>query len=94
MKNVFVRKVSAEEAAEEYIMLPKNERGYFPPLNKSFLLVDGGKRRIEEVESYRCEYRGPEKPYKHYFLIKSGLQSGNSVKISKNGEPIFSLKIK
>jgi len=75
-------------------MLPKNERGYFPPLNKSFLLVDGGKRRIAKVESYRRECRGPEKPYEHYFLIKSGLQRGNSVKISKNGGAIFSLKIK
>jgi hypothetical protein len=94
MKQVFVRKVSTEEAAEGYIMLPKNELGYFPPLNRSFLLVDEGKHRKVKVESYHCECRGPKKPHEHYFLVKPGLQRGKNIEIRKDGEATFSLKIK
>jgi hypothetical protein len=94
MKKVFVRKISTEEAAEGYIMVPKNELGYFPPINKSFLLIDEGKHRKTKVESYHCECRGPKKPHEHYFLKKSGLQKWNNVEICKEGEEIFSLKIK
>jgi hypothetical protein len=94
MKKVFTRTVSAEESVEGYIMVPKNELRYFPPGKKRFLLVDEGKRRKVKVESYQCECRGPEKPHKHYFLRKPGLQRGNSVEICKDGEAKFSLKIK
>jgi hypothetical protein len=93
MKKVFTRKVSAEESAEGYIMVPKNELRYFPPGNKRFLLVDEGKRRKIKVESYQCKCRGPEKPHEHYFLRKPGLQKGDSVEICRDSESIFSLKI-
>jgi hypothetical protein len=94
MTKVFIRKVSAAEAAEGYIMLPKNELRYFPPEHKSFLLVDEGKHRKVKVESYHCECRGPEKPHEHYFLRKPGLQRGNNVEICKDGEIKYFLKTK
>jgi len=94
MEKGFTRKISTEEAAEGYIFIPKNELGFFPPTHKYFQLLDEGKRRKAKVESYHCECRGPEKPHEHYFLIKSGLQKNKCVEICKNGEEIFSLKMK
>jgi hypothetical protein len=94
MEKVFKRKLSTEEAAEGYILIPKSDLGFFPPTNKIFTLVDEGKHRRAKVQSYHCECRGPEKPHEHYFLQKSGLQKWNNVEIRKNSEALFSLKIK
>ena len=93
MEKVFKRKISMREAAEGYILIPKNDLGFFPPINKSFQLMDEGKHRRAKVQSYHCECRGPENPHEHYFLNKSGLQRWNNVEISKNSEALFSLKI-
>ncbi len=89
-----MRKISAEEAAEGYIMIPKNELGFFPLVNKNFQLFDEGKQRKAKIKTYHCECRGPEKPHEHYFLIKSGLQKYDNVEIYKDNGAIFSLKIK
>ena len=94
MKKLFVRKISAAEAAEEYILIPKNELGYFPAINKSFMVVDTGSRRKGKVESYRCQCRGPEEPHEHYFLATSGLHKMDTVEICKIDETSYSLKIK
>jgi hypothetical protein len=94
MKRIFLRKVSVVEATEEYILIPKNELGYFPPVNKTFQLVDEGNRRKAKVESYQCNCRGPEEPHEHFFLTKSCLQKMDNVEICKVDETSYSLIIK
>jgi hypothetical protein len=94
MKKTFIRKISAVEASEEFILIPKNELGYFPPRKKSFMVIENGSRRKVKVESYRCRCRGPKEPHEHYFLTKSGLQKMDTVEICKVDETSYSLKTK
>ncbi len=80
MNDTYERKISAEEAAESYVMILKDRLDFFPPIGETFQL-DGAPAK---VESRHCECRGPEKPHEHYFIRRAGLAKGQRVTITRN----------
>jgi hypothetical protein len=80
----YVRKISSEEAREGYVMILKNQLGFFPAVGKAFHLVHDNLRSRARVESYRCTCRGPELPHEHYFIRWKGLKARDKIEIRKN----------
>lgn len=78
------RKVSAEEATTDQIMVTKDRLAFFPAVGRPFTLLHGGRRLTSRVEAHPCECRGPESPHEHYFIRWIGLQAGDRVTISSD----------
>ena len=87
-KFAYSRKISSEEAAEGYVLVLKSKLSFFPPLGKTFQLVQDGKQRRVRVESYRCACRGPDLPHEHYFIRWKGLRSGDKLEIREDAEKL------
>jgi len=85
-RHVYSRKVSSEEAREEYLLVLKNKLRLFPPLGKKFSLVQDGVVEDVKVESYPCTCRGPELPHEHYFIRWKGLRPKDRVEIREDIE--------
>jgi hypothetical protein len=79
----YARKISSEEAKEEYILVLKNKLSFFPPRNTLFEMTAGTLRKKVAVESYRCTCQGPDEPHEHYFIQWKGLKAGDRLTITK-----------
>ena len=85
-KNLYYRKISAEEANKGFIFILKNKLSFFPSLESEFILNENNSPREVKVESYPCTCRGPDKPHEHYFIRWDGLNTGDKIKITKEGD--------
>ncbi|MFQ6112757.1 MAG: hypothetical protein ACE5NG_01570 [bacterium] len=65
-KTRFRRKLSAEEAGENYIMIQKKELDFFPKVGRPFKLKVSDKEFDTYVQAVECWCRGPDKPHSHY----------------------------
>ncbi len=83
-RDVYTRKVSAEEAREGYILVLKSGLRFFPKVWAGFELIDAGRRTEARVESRACTCRGRDLPHEHYFIRRSGLAPGDRVEIEKD----------
>ena len=81
---IYSRKISSEEAKENYILVFKDKLAFFPSSGKQFDLAHGSTNKRAKVESYRCTCRGPESPHAHYFIRWAGLKPGDVVFIKKD----------
>ena len=70
-KKQFKRKLSAEEADGNYILIQKKELDFFPKVGKPFKLQVGEKGINSYVEAVECWCQGPKKPHSHYRLNAS-----------------------
>jgi hypothetical protein len=94
VKNIYLRKISREEADNGYIFVLKNMLGFFPGIGEEFQLLDGRNYRTAKVESYPCLCQGPDEPHKHFFISKAGLKKGDNVEILKvQNETKYKLRI-
>lgn len=94
MKNIYLRKISREEADNGYIFVLKNMLGFFSGVGKEFQLRDGRNYRTAKVESYPCLCQGPDEPHEHFFISKTGLKKGDIVEILKiQGDAKYQLRI-
>jgi len=82
-EKVYSRRISSEEARENYILVLKNMLPFFPALRKRFTLVRNQVRASARVESYPCTCRGPDEPHEHYFIRWDALNAGDKVEIRK-----------
>lgn len=90
----YTRKISSEEAKEEYILVLKNKLSFFPPRNTLFEMTADTLRKNVAVESYRCTCQGPDEPHDHYFIRWKGLKKGDTLTITKGAGPAgYRLKI-
>ena len=80
----YTRRISSEEAREGYVMVVKSKLSYFPPLGKTFELVQNGRRSKARVQSYQCTCRGPESAHEHYFFVWKGLRRGDKIEVREN----------
>lgn len=92
-KIIYSRKISKEEANNDFIFILKNKLSYFPELENAFELKGDNLSREVKVESYPCTCRGPERPHEHYFIRWEGLKAGNKVEIIKSSDDRYNLKI-
>ncbi len=67
-KQRFKRKLSAEEAGGNYILIQKKELDFFPKAGKPFKVQVGEKGVNSSVEAVECWCQGPKKPHSHYRL--------------------------
>ena len=65
-KEVFKRKLSAEEAGGNYILVQKRELDFFPKVGQQFKLQVGEKDVKTYVEAIECWCQGPKKPHSHH----------------------------
>lgn len=79
----YARRISSEEAKEEYILVLKNRLSFFPPRNTLFDITAGTSRKRVAVESYRCTCQGPDEPHNHYFIRWKGLKRRDRLTITK-----------
>ena len=87
MKNaVYSRKISSKEAQKGFIFILKNKLSFFPSLESEFILNENNSPREVKIESYPCTCRGPDKPHEHYFIRWDGLNTGDKIKITKEGD--------
>ncbi len=94
MKSTYLRKISREEADNDYIFVLKNMLGFFPGIGKEFQLKDGRCYRAAKIEPYPCCCQGPEEPHEHFFISKTGLSKGDVVEILKiQGDAKYQLRI-
>ncbi|TDI95005.1 MAG: hypothetical protein E2O76_14035 [Caldithrix sp.] len=70
-KKQFKRKLSAEEAGGNYILIQKKELDFFPKVGKPFKLQVGEKGVNSYIEAVECWCQGPKKPHSHYRLNAS-----------------------
>ncbi len=70
-KKQFKRKLSAEEAGGNYILIQKKELDFFPKAGKPFELQVGEKSIHSYIEAVECWCQGPKKPHSHYRLNAS-----------------------
>ncbi len=96
-KNRFKRKLSAEEANGNFIMIQKKELDFFPKVGKPFNLKIGDEDIEIYIEAVECWCQGPKKPHSHYrinantFRDKFKLQWGTKVIIEKLTEKEYGL---
>ncbi len=83
-KNVYIRKISSEEASKGYILVLKNKLSFFPPMGKQFIIVQDSEERKSKLESYPCACQGPDAPHEHYFIRWKGLKAKEKVEIEKD----------
>ncbi|HLF20405.1 MAG TPA: hypothetical protein VI704_06415 [Bacteroidota bacterium] len=82
----YSRKISSEEARENYILVYKDKLAFFPSLGRQFDLTHGTMHKRAKVESYQCTCRGPESRHEHYFIRWDGLKQGDMVFIKKDAK--------
>ena len=96
-KKQFKRKLSAEEAGENYILIQKKELDFFPKVGKPFKLQVGKKGINSYIEAIECWCRGPKKPHSHYRLNASEFKEvvrmhwGAKIRIEKLSPEKFKL---
>lgn len=66
MDKQFKRKLSAEEAGGNYILIQKKELDFFPKAGKPFKLQVGDKEIKTFIEAVECWCQGPKKPHSHF----------------------------
>jgi hypothetical protein len=66
VKKQFKRKLSADEAGGNYIMVQKKELDFFPKVGKPFKLKVGDKKVETFIKAVECWCQGPNKPHSHY----------------------------
>ncbi|MBI4428908.1 MAG: hypothetical protein HY562_07300 [Ignavibacteriales bacterium] len=82
--DTYSRKISAEEARENYILVYKEKLAFFPMLGRQFDLMHGATHKRAKVESYHCECRGPESAHEHYFIRWEGLKAGDNIFVQRD----------
>jgi hypothetical protein len=90
---VYARKISPEEARENYIMVSKDKLPLFPTKGRTFEIVQGSKRSEAKVESYHCECRGPDSPHEHFFIRWQGLKAGDEIFIKRDENKVGRYKL-
>lgn len=96
-RNQMRRKISGEEARENYIMVLKKDLDFFPKVGKPFKLKVGGKEFESRVLAVECWCQGPQKPHSHYridtnpFRDLVQLRRGSKVTIEKQGDGQYAL---
>jgi hypothetical protein len=85
-KDVYSKKITAEEEKEGYVIILKDRLSFFPALGRRFQMVQSGHSRRAKVESYPCTCRGPDLPHSHFFLRVSALRSGDRVTFRKDSK--------
>ena len=83
---IYSRKISSEEARENYILVYKDKLAFFPTPGRQFEVTHGAMHKRAKVESYPCACRGPEAPHEHYFIRWDGLKQGDTVFIKKDAK--------
>jgi hypothetical protein len=83
-KRTYSRKVSSEEAQEDYLLVLKSNLQLFPHLRKEFDLVQNHVAGKAKVESYTCTCRWLELPHEHYFIRWKGLRPKDKVEIRED----------
>jgi hypothetical protein len=98
-KEQFKRKLSTDEAMENYIMIQKRELDFFPKAGKPFKLKIGRKEVELAVKGVECWCMGPQKPHSHYRIDANPLRDhvklswGTKVVIEKSGEEKYKLVV-
>jgi len=82
----YSRKISSEEAKENYILVFKDKLAFFPSQGRQFDLTHGTTHKRSKVESYPCACRGPESPHEHYFIRWGGLKEGDMIFIKNDAK--------
>ena len=95
MKTTYERKISSEEAEQEYFLVLKNRLSFFPEVGSSFSIQDENKTKRVKVESYICHCQGVELPHEHYFVKWKGLAKGDIFRVQKisDAKNIFSVTV-
>ncbi len=91
--DTYSRKISSEEARENYILVYKDNLAFFPMLGKQFDLTHGTTHKRAMVESYHCECRGPESPHEHYFIRWEGLKPGDNIFLQRDSRKAGTYKL-
>jgi hypothetical protein len=78
----YVRRVSAQEAREGFLLVEKRSLSLFPPVGEAFDL-DGREVRVETLP---CTCRGPDKPHEHWIVRVPGLEKGDRIVIERTAE--------
>ncbi|MBI3005524.1 MAG: hypothetical protein HYY49_08935 [Ignavibacteriales bacterium] len=91
--DTYSRKISAEEACENYILVYKDKLAFFPMLGKQFDLMHGGTHKRAMVESYHCECRGAESPHEHYFIRWDGLTAGDNIFLQRDPRKAWTYRL-
>jgi hypothetical protein len=78
----YVRRVSAQEAREGFLLVEKRSLSFFPPVGEPFDL-DGREARVETLP---CTCRGPDKPHEHWIVRAPGLEKGDRIVIERTAE--------
>jgi hypothetical protein len=86
MKDVYSKKITAEEEDSGYVIVLKDKLSFFPPMGRRFQMIQNGRSRRALVESYPCTCRGPELPHSHFFVRVKALRSGDRVTIRKDSK--------
>ncbi|HET6948449.1 MAG TPA: hypothetical protein VFJ45_11620 [bacterium] len=80
----YVRRVSSEEAREDFVLVLKDRLDFFPPVATPFHIVHEGRRFRARVTAVPCECRGPELPHEHYRIHWTGLRAGDRVSLLRD----------
>lgn len=97
-KEVFKRKLSAEEAGNKFIVIQRRELDFFPKVGKPFKLKVGKKEFETFVQAVECWCQGPQKPHSHYRLDLTPMRDvitmhwGTKVIIEKVKDNLYVLK--
>lgn len=86
MKDVYSKKITAEEEDKGYVLVLKDQLSFFPPLGKRFQMIQNGHTRRAMVESYSCSCRGPDLPHSHFFVKIKAVKSGDRVTFRKDSK--------
>ena len=84
MGDRYVRRVSAEEAREGFVLVLKNRLDLFPPVGTPFHVVHQGRRVKTRIAAVPCTCRGPELPHDHYRIHLTGLRAGDRVSLLRD----------
>jgi hypothetical protein len=83
-KDVYSKKVTAEEEQGGYVIVLKDRLSFFPALGRRFQITQNGRSRRAMVESYPCTCRGPDLPHSHFFVRVKAVRSGDRVTVRKD----------
>jgi hypothetical protein len=97
MAEKYVRKISNDEAHEQYILILKNALNFFPKIGHEFKLKIGDKEFDIKIDAIPCWCQGPQKPHDHYRIDTKNFKNvfaihfGKKITFVKNSETEYSL---
>ena len=84
MTNRYMRRVTAEEAREGFVMVLKDHLDFFPPVGTPFHIMHEGRRFRARVAAVPCECRGPEHSHEHYHIHWTGLRADDRIALIRD----------